>query len=159
MQFLCSGQDPCGCALRDPREDVHGRPPEIKGLASSGASHSGLGGGQTARQTASSGFEKVQKFEDSLLPHQKATGPDGSTVLERAVLQHNVLAASRAPRKPFRAVFGRQIEERSTRTCGCLSSAICSRRVRDIYKDTVEIVISRINIVIITYISAYMIYV
>eukprot|EP00913_Durusdinium_trenchii_P016651 g15651.t1 len=38
---------------------------------------------------------EVHKFEDSLLPHQKATGPDGSTVLERAVLQHNVLAASR----------------------------------------------------------------
>ena len=37
----------------------------------------------------------MQKFEDSLLPHQKATGADGSTVLERAVLQHNVLAASR----------------------------------------------------------------
>ncbi|OLQ01363.1 COP9 signalosome complex subunit 4 [Symbiodinium microadriaticum] len=38
---------------------------------------------------------EVQKFEDSLLPHQKATGGDGATVLERAVLQHNVLAASR----------------------------------------------------------------
>ncbi|CAL1134825.1 unnamed protein product [Cladocopium goreaui] len=38
---------------------------------------------------------EVHKFEDGLLPHQKATGPDGSTVLERAVLQHNVLAASR----------------------------------------------------------------
>lgn len=38
---------------------------------------------------------EVQKFEESLLPHQKATMPDGQTVLERAVLQHNVLAASR----------------------------------------------------------------
>merc|ERR1712113_534748 len=38
---------------------------------------------------------EVQKFEESLLPHQKATMGDGETVLERAVLQHNVLAASR----------------------------------------------------------------
>lgn len=38
---------------------------------------------------------EVQKFEESLLPHQKAKMPDGATVLERAVLQHNVLAASR----------------------------------------------------------------
>lgn len=38
---------------------------------------------------------EVNKFEQSLLPHQKATNADGTTVLERAVLQHNVLAASR----------------------------------------------------------------
>lgn len=38
---------------------------------------------------------EVHKFSESLLPHQKATLPDGQTVLARAVLQHNVLAASR----------------------------------------------------------------
>lgn len=38
---------------------------------------------------------EVQKFEESLLPHQKALIGDGQTVLERAVLQHNVLAASK----------------------------------------------------------------
>jgi len=38
---------------------------------------------------------EVHVFEESLLPHQKALMPDGTTVLERAVLQHNVLAASR----------------------------------------------------------------
>mmetsp|Transcript_58580 Transcript_58580/g.188280 ORF Transcript_58580/g.188280 Transcript_58580/m.188280 type:complete len:406 (+) Transcript_58580:94-1311(+) len=38
---------------------------------------------------------EVKMFEESLLPHQKATMADGQTVLERAVLQHNVLAASR----------------------------------------------------------------
>lgn len=41
---------------------------------------------------------EVQKFEQSLTPHQKALMPDGQTVLERAVLQHNVLAASRVYR-------------------------------------------------------------
>jgi len=38
---------------------------------------------------------EVHKFEEGLLPHQKANLADGATVLERAVLQHNVLAASR----------------------------------------------------------------
>lgn len=39
--------------------------------------------------------DEVRSFEQALLPHQKATMADGQTVLERAVLQHNVLAASR----------------------------------------------------------------
>lgn len=38
---------------------------------------------------------EVAKFEESLLPHQKASLADGQTVLEKAILQHNVLAASR----------------------------------------------------------------
>jgi len=38
---------------------------------------------------------EVQKFEETLLSHQKAIYSDGQTVLERAILQHNVLAASR----------------------------------------------------------------
>jgi len=38
---------------------------------------------------------EVQKFKESLLPHQKAQMSDGQTVLEKAILQHNVLAASR----------------------------------------------------------------
>merc|ERR1719476_1154443 len=38
---------------------------------------------------------EVHKFSESLLPHQKALMADGQTVLDRAILQHNVLAASR----------------------------------------------------------------
>jgi len=38
---------------------------------------------------------EVQKFAESLLPHQQAVLADGQTVLARAVLQHNVLAASK----------------------------------------------------------------
>lgn len=38
---------------------------------------------------------EVQKFDESLLPHQKASLADGQTVLQKAILQHNVLAASR----------------------------------------------------------------
>ena len=38
---------------------------------------------------------EVQAFEQSLQVHQKAVLADGSTVLERAVIEHNVLACSR----------------------------------------------------------------
>eukprot|EP01106_Pelomyxa_sp_JSP_P013838 TRINITY_DN4242_c0_g1_i6.p1 TRINITY_DN4242_c0_g1~~TRINITY_DN4242_c0_g1_i6.p1 ORF type:complete len:217 (-),score=69.68 TRINITY_DN4242_c0_g1_i6:279-929(-) len=39
--------------------------------------------------------EEVAKFAASLQPHQKAMLPDGLTVLERAVIEHNLLSASR----------------------------------------------------------------
>jgi len=39
--------------------------------------------------------EEVQAFEHTLEPHQKAVLADGSTVLERAVIEHNILAASK----------------------------------------------------------------
>lgn len=38
---------------------------------------------------------QVSAFSDKLRPHQKAATADGSTVLEKAVLEHNLLAASR----------------------------------------------------------------
>lgn len=38
---------------------------------------------------------QVESFSKSLKPHQKAITPDGSTVLEKAVVEHNLLAASR----------------------------------------------------------------
>ena len=37
----------------------------------------------------------IEEFEEALLPHQKATLADGSSVLERAMIEHNMLAASR----------------------------------------------------------------
>lgn len=53
---------------------------------------------------------EIIKFEGSLAPHQKATTTDGQTVLERAVLQHNVLAASRVYRNMRLADFGALLE-------------------------------------------------
>jgi len=38
---------------------------------------------------------EVEKFASFLKPHQKATLADGSTVLERAVIEHNLLSASK----------------------------------------------------------------
>ncbi len=39
--------------------------------------------------------EEVEAFSQTLKPHQLATLPDGSTVLDRAVQQHNLLSASK----------------------------------------------------------------
>jgi len=38
---------------------------------------------------------EVQKFSSELKPHQKAQLADGSTVLDRAVMEHNLLSASK----------------------------------------------------------------
>lgn len=38
---------------------------------------------------------QVKQFESTLLPHQKATTADGSTLIDRAVIEHNLLAASK----------------------------------------------------------------
>ncbi len=38
---------------------------------------------------------QVKEFESILLPHQKATTADGSALIERAVIEHNLLAASK----------------------------------------------------------------
>eukprot|EP00386_Alphamonas_edax_P004366 GDKI01013835.1.p1 GENE.GDKI01013835.1~~GDKI01013835.1.p1 ORF type:complete len:452 (-),score=131.29 GDKI01013835.1:125-1480(-) len=39
--------------------------------------------------------DEVHKFSEKLEDHHKAVGPDGTTLLDKAMLQHNVLAASR----------------------------------------------------------------
>ncbi|XP_049802081.1 COP9 signalosome complex subunit 4 isoform X1 [Schistocerca nitens] len=38
---------------------------------------------------------ELQEFGNLLQPHQKALTPDGSTILERAVIEHNLLSASK----------------------------------------------------------------
>lgn len=38
---------------------------------------------------------ELQEFESLLQPHQKATTADGSTILDNAVVEHNLLAASK----------------------------------------------------------------
>lgn len=38
---------------------------------------------------------QVKQFESILLPHQKGTTADGSTLIDRAIIEHNLLAASK----------------------------------------------------------------
>ena len=45
--------------------------------------------------------EEVSRFAEGLAPHQIATLPDGSTVLERAVIEHNLEAASKLYRNIY----------------------------------------------------------
>jgi len=39
--------------------------------------------------------EQLKEFEEQLVEHQKAKTADGSTILERAVIEHNLLSASK----------------------------------------------------------------
>lgn len=39
--------------------------------------------------------EEVDSFAQTLRPHQLAALPDGTTVVDRAVMQHNLLSASK----------------------------------------------------------------
>ena len=40
-------------------------------------------------------FFDLQEFESQLQPHQRAIMPDGSPILDHAVIEHNLLAASK----------------------------------------------------------------
>lgn len=73
---------------------------------------------------------EIQKFEESLLPHQKASGPDGVTVLERAVLQHNVLAASRVYKNMRLPELGRLLEVSPDRAERVAAKMIAEQRLK-----------------------------
>jgi COP9 signalosome complex subunit 4 len=51
--------------------------------------------------------EEVKTFAEKLAPHQLARTSDGSTVLDKAVLEHNLLAASRLYRNIYTKQLGR----------------------------------------------------
>merc|ERR1712176_550332 len=72
---------------------------------------------------------EVHKFEESLLPHQKATLSDGQTVLEKAVLQHNVLAASRVYKNMRLPDLGLLLEVTPDRAEKIAAKMIAERRL------------------------------
>lgn len=72
---------------------------------------------------------EVQKFEKSLLPHQKAVMADGQTVLERAVLQHNVLAASRVYKNMHLPELGHLLEVTAERAEKVAAKMISEQRL------------------------------
>ena len=49
---------------------------------------------------------QVEAFSQGLRPHQKAQTGDGSTVLERAVVEHNLAAAARLYNNIYLAELG-----------------------------------------------------
>jgi len=72
---------------------------------------------------------EIQKFEQSLVPHQKALLADGQTVLERAVLQHNVLAASRVYKNIRLLDLGQLLEVPPDRAEKIAAKMIAERRL------------------------------
>merc|ERR1719476_1035107 len=72
---------------------------------------------------------EVHKFSESLLPHQKAMMPDGQTVLDRAVLQHNVLAASRVYKNMKLPDLGSLLEVSGDRAEKIAAKMISERRL------------------------------
>jgi hypothetical protein len=92
----------------------------------------------------------VAAFESRLLPHQKATDATGTTVMQRAMVEHNMLAASKVGRQgaprclraqrcdalPYCSALGllpthiplspRSPPHRYTRTFVCPPSRLCS---------------------------------
>mmetsp|Transcript_23077 Transcript_23077/g.65008 ORF Transcript_23077/g.65008 Transcript_23077/m.65008 type:complete len:405 (-) Transcript_23077:67-1281(-) len=72
---------------------------------------------------------EVKMFEESLLPHQKASLPDGQTVLEKAVLQHNVLAASRVYKNMLLPDLGLLLEVPAERAEKIAAKMIAERRL------------------------------
>lgn len=51
--------------------------------------------------------DEVEAFAQKLAPHQKALTADGSTVLHKAVLEHNLLSASRVYRNIYTTQLGK----------------------------------------------------
>lgn len=51
--------------------------------------------------------DELTKFENSLAPHQKAVMGDGLTIVERAVIEHNMIAVSKLYNSIFFAELGR----------------------------------------------------
>merc|ERR1712151_792827 len=72
---------------------------------------------------------EIHKFEQSLVPHQKALLADGQTVLERAVLQHNVLAASRVYKNMRLPDLGLLLEVPAERAEKIAAKMIAERRL------------------------------
>lgn len=72
---------------------------------------------------------EVQKFSESLQPHQKAIMADGQTVLDRAVLQHNVLAASRVYKNMRLPDLGLLLEVTPERAEKIAAKMIAERRL------------------------------
>jgi COP9 signalosome complex subunit 4 len=73
---------------------------------------------------------EVRELHESLAEHQKATGPDGQTVLERAMLQHNMLAASRVYKNMRLEDLGRIMEVQPARAEKMAAKMINEKRLQ-----------------------------
>lgn len=73
--------------------------------------------------------EEVENFEKTLETHQKAVTADGHTVLERAILQHNVLAASLVYKNMKLTELGKVLQVDPRRAEKTAATMICEKRL------------------------------
>ncbi|GBG27950.1 COP9 signalosome complex subunit 4 [Hondaea fermentalgiana] len=73
---------------------------------------------------------EIAVFEQQLEPHQKAILADGSTVLERAVLEHNVLAATKIYANVSFAELAKLLNIEQTRAESVASTMIKEKRMQ-----------------------------
>ena len=76
------------------------------------------------------GWAQVAAFAQGLRPHQKAVTADGSTVLERAVVEHNLAAASRLYLNIYFAELGALLGVPAERAEAVASRMIAENRLQ-----------------------------
>ena len=73
----------------------------------------------------------AKKFEDEQLQdHQKATGEDGYTVLQRALLEHNILVLSRIYLNISFESMGKQLDISAGKAESIISEMIREERIK-----------------------------
>ncbi len=80
--------------------------------------------------TRARGRAQVAAFAQGLRPHQKAVTADGSTVLERAVVEHNLAAASRLYLNIYFAELGALLGVPAERAEAVASRMIAENRLQ-----------------------------
>lgn len=83
---------------------------------------------------------ELQEFEALLQPHQKATTGDGSTILDRAVFEHNLLSASKLYNNIRFAELGALLEISPTKAEHIASQMISEERLSG-YIDQIESIV------------------
>ncbi len=76
------------------------------------------------------GWAQVAAFAQGLRPHQKAVTADGSTVLKRAVVEHNLAAASRLYLNIYFAELGALLGVPAERAEAVASRMIAENRLQ-----------------------------
>jgi len=80
---------------------------------------------------------QLKEFSDMLLDHQKATTADGSTILDRAVVEHNLLAISKIYKNISIDQLGILLEISQQKAEKIVSSMICNNTIKG-FIDQVE---------------------
>lgn len=83
---------------------------------------------------------ELQEFAALLLPHQKALTVDGSTILERAVIEHNLLSASKLYNNISFSELGALLQISSEKAEKVASQMICESRMNG-YVDQIESIV------------------